>query len=167
MALEIERKFLVVAPGWRSDDAIPYRQGYLSRDAERTVRIRIGGGTAYLVVKGPADGLVRHEFEYAVPESDARQMLDMCLPHPVEKIRHRIPAGPHVWEVDEFQGSNAGLLVAEIELSDPEESFARPAWLGPEVTDDRRFANSNLARTPWTEWQDFSQLRAVLQPAFS
>lgn len=163
MALEIERKFLVTGTGWRTTDAVRYRQSYLCRDPERTVRIRTGGGRAFLVVKGPAVGIVRHEFEYPIPMPDAEQLLQMCVTEPVDKVRHRVPVGQHVWEVDEFFGVNAGLIVAEVELSDAAEEFERPPWLGPEVTEDRRFANSQLAVTPWTEWPDAARIRSLLE----
>jgi len=153
MPLEIERKFLVLGDAWRS---APHRylcQGYLNRDKARTVRVRIAGEQAWLTVKGPSSGAVRSEFEYAVPLEDARQMLALCGPPLIEKNRYLVHHEGHTWEVDEFLGANAGLVVAEIELESETQAFARPAWIGEEVTQHARYFNSNLATHPYSDWK--------------
>ena len=156
MAFEIERKFLVKRDLWQKpEDGVRYRQGYVETKDGTTVRVRIAGEKAYLTLKDHAVGLVRHEFEYEIPIADAETMLDtMCAKPQVEKIRYRIPASEPglVWEVDEFLGANAPLLTAEIELPSESTSFSLPPWLGPEVTDDHRYKNNNLARHPYSEW---------------
>ena len=153
MGTEIERKFLVVGDGWRGlAEGTVIRQGYLSTVAQRTVRVRLAGDQAYLTVKGPSVGATRAEFEYEIPVADAEQLLAMCEGPLIEKIRYRIPADEVVWEVDEFQGDNAGLLVAECELKTADQEFARPEWLGNEVTDDARYYNANLSKQPFKNW---------------
>lgn len=128
-------------------------QAYLCLDPERVVRVRISGNQAWLTVKGGAQGAVRVEFEFEVPVQDAEGMLAMSLPGTIEKTRHEIRVGCHVWEVDEFSGDNAGLVVAEIELSDEHEAFDRPDWLGREVTHESRYTNACLARWPYATWE--------------
>ena len=154
MATEIERKFLVIGEDWKALAAgVPYRQGYLSTDKARTVRVRTVGDRGTLTIKGPTRGTVRLEFEYTIPIGDAARMLDeLCEPPLIEKRRYRIPAGPVTWEVDEFTGVNAGLVVAEIELASADQSFDRPAWIGDEVSDDPRYFNANLVRHPYSTW---------------
>lgn len=154
MGIEIERKFLVGGDGWRRQAASQTRfsQGYLSRDPARTVRVRIAGDAAFLTIKGATTGATRAEFEYAVPLADAQQLLAMCDGPVVEKVRHLCPFEGMTWEVDEFLGANAGLVVAEIELDAEGQAFARPAWLGAEVTGDARYVNANLAVRPFTSW---------------
>ncbi|MFC4929740.1 CYTH domain-containing protein [Massilia sp. GCM10023247] len=156
MAVEIERKFLVVGSAWRTlGQASLLRQGYLSDDPERTVRVRIEGEVARLTIKGKNRGATRGEWEYPIPVPEAAELLDgLCLQPLVEKIRHRIAAGAHTWEVDEFLGANAGLVVAEIELASEEEAFDKPDWIGQEVTHDHRYFNSNLIRHPYSAWKD-------------
>ena len=154
MAVEIERKFLVQGQGWRSSVLqLRFTQGYLSRDPARTVRVRIEGDEARLTVKGRTQGATRAEFEYQIPVADAQALLTLCDGPLVEKIRHfhRHDDGL-AWEIDEFFGDNAGLVVAEIELSSETQTFARPAWLGAEVTGDVRYFNSNLAVRPYSSW---------------
>lgn len=163
MALEIERKFLVrdagdtVLPDWKRAAEDPegtlYRQGYLSRDPDRTVRVRIAGDQARLTVKGRTTGCTRSEFEYAIPLEDARRMLDeLALPPVLEKRRYRIPFAGYVWEVDEFDGENRGLVVAEVELQSETETPELPAWAGEEVTGDPRYYNSALSENPYARW---------------
>lgn len=155
MALETERKFLVISEAWRQlGNAVPYAQGYLSRGSGRTVRVRIAGEKAYLTIKGPVIGITREEFEYPIPIEDAKSMLPLCDGPVIEKTRTTIPIGSHVWEVDEFSGENAGLIVAEVELSEPSESVVEPEWVGPEVTGDPRYYNSNLTVHPFREWRE-------------
>ena len=153
MGVEIERKFLVVEGLWpRSKAATLFRQGYLSRDKGRTVRVRRAGERAYVTIKGESAGLVRPEFEYEIPVSDVDELLALCIQPLIEKHRHLIEHEGHTWEVDAFLGANAGLVVAEIELGSADEAFARPAWLGEEVTQDRRYLNSNLVEHPFSSW---------------
>jgi len=154
MGIEIERKFLVSGDGWRpqATQQTRFSQGYLSRDPARTVRIRVAGERAFLTIKGATTGATRAEFEYEVPVADAQQLLSMCDGPVVEKIRHFCPFDGMTWEVDEFLGANAGLVVAEIELDTEGQAFARPAWLGAEVTGDARYVNANLAVRPFTSW---------------
>ncbi len=154
MAHEIERKFLVRSDAYRAQGtAERYRQGYVRTGGPATVRVRIAGARGYLTLKGPTQGLTRAEFEYPIPLADAEVLLDTLCERPqIEKVRWRIPAGAHTWEVDEFLGENAGLVVAEIELTAEDEPFERPGWLGAEVTTDPRYRNSALARRPYRSW---------------
>jgi adenylate cyclase len=153
MADEIERKFLVSSDAWRDGPpGVRICQGYLTRDPKRSVRVRLAGEKAFLTIKSDTSGISRQEFEYAIPPDDARTLLDLCLPQWVDKIRHERRHGGHVWEIDEFLGANAGLIVAEIELADADEAFVRPEWLGREVSDDPRYFNACLAERPWQEW---------------
>ncbi len=153
MAIEIERKFLV-ADGWRDavTRAVPMRQGYLG-GSRCSVRIRIAGEGAQINIKSRELGRRRLEFEYQIPAGDAHEMLDRLADGAlVEKTRHYVEIGDHIWEIDEFAGDNAGLVVAEIELNSEDERFDRPPWLGPEVTDDARYYNLALARHPYRKW---------------
>lgn len=152
MGIEIERKFLVSGDAWRNDSGVLYRQGYLNRDKARTVRVRIAGEAAFLTIKGKSTGATRAEFEYPVPLDDAQALLALCDGPLIEKTRYIIEHAGHRWEVDEFAGDNAGLVVAELELSAEDEAFDAPAWLGPEVTLDARYFNSNLATQPFCTW---------------
>jgi adenylate cyclase len=153
VGVEIERKFLVRRELWApASSGTLFRQGYLSREKGRTVRVRRAGDKGFLTIKGEEKGLVRAEFEYEIPVADADELLTMCGSPLIEKRRHEVPYEGHTWEVDEFLGANAGLLVAEIELDDPAEEFARPPWVGGEVTSDRRYLNSNLVVHPYSEW---------------
>ena len=154
MGIEIERKFLVVGDDWRSAPAVPYAQGYLNRDKQRTVRVRIAQDAAWLTVKGISTGAARAEFEYAIPVADAGQLLALCDGPVIRKTRRVIEHAGATWEVDEFQGDNAGLVVAEIELPSEDAAFQRPAWLGAEVTHDARYFNSSLATAPYSTWPD-------------
>jgi CYTH domain-containing protein len=155
MGLEIERKFLVAGTAWKAlAEGILYRQGYLSRAGGPTVRVRIAGDKGFLTIKGPSRGLARAEFEYAIPVEDAAEMLDALCEKPlIEKTRYRIPFGSHTWEVDEFHGENAGLVVAEVELRSADEEPVRPPWVGREVSRDPRYFNSNLAKNPFRIWR--------------
>ncbi|MEX1111680.1 MAG: CYTH domain-containing protein [Chthoniobacterales bacterium] len=150
MGTEIERKFLVADESWRPavESSAVLRQGYLAIDEGSTVRVRTDGAAAWLTIKGPADGLTRAEFEWAVPWAEADALLELCRGRVVEKTRHKLRSGDHLWEIDEFAGSNAGLIVAEIELHREDELFAKPPWLGSEVSGDRRFDNARLSLRP-------------------
>ena len=155
MGQEIERKFLVSDDGWRAaaTSSTPMRQGYLASDENRTVRVRVAGDRAFVTIKGRAVGLVRPEFEYEIPAADAERILDTLCKRPlIEKVRYTLAAGPHTWEIDVFEGENAGLVVAEIELGSEEEAFEKPEWVGKEVTDDPRYFNSNLVARPYRAW---------------
>ena len=151
---EIERKFLVSVEAWRETaEGTRYRQGFLSTEPERTVRVRVAGPRGSITVKGKNVGARRAEFEYEIPVADAERMLDTLCQRPlIEKVRYTLAAGPHTWEIDVFEGSNAGLVVAEIELSSEDEAFEKPAWVGDEVTDDPRYFNSNLVANPYGTW---------------
>jgi len=154
MKIEIERKFLVGSDAWRpGHDGILYRQGYLCTDPQRTVRVRVGHGTAILAVKGAGDGIARPEFEYPIPLADAEMLLaHCCLQPPVDKYRYLIPFAGLTWDVDEFLGANRGLILAEIELERADQPVSLPPWIGREVTGDRRYYNAYLARHPFTTW---------------
>jgi adenylate cyclase len=154
MPLEIERKFLVKDNSWRRPGAgTRFRQGYLSTDRERTVRVRLAGKQAWLTIKGPNDGATRLEYEYAIPVLHAGELLDrLCIAPLIEKVRYRVEHAGLVWEVDEFEGDNAGLILAEVELSDPDQSVALPDWVGEEVTGDARYYNSSLVSNPYRAW---------------
>ena len=154
MGIEIERKFLVVGDAWKRAPAVAYAQGYLNRDKQRTVRVRIVEGQAWLTVKGVSAGATRAEFEYAIPVADAEQLLALCDGPLVRKLRRVVVHEGSTWEIDEFQGDNAGLVVAEIELRSEDEAFAAPAWLGAEVTHDARYFNSSLATAPYSTWRE-------------
>lgn len=152
MATEIERKFLVDEGAWRAAGGVRVVQGYLSRDKNRTVRVRMAGERAWLTIKGLTTGASRAEFEYEIPVSDGEQLLKLCLEPLVDKVRRTIAHGGVVWEVDEFLGNNAGLVVAEVELQSEDQSFVKPDWLGKEVTHDARYFNSNLVEHPFDTW---------------
>ena len=148
MAQEIERKFLVSDMAWlQTSEGVLYRQGYLPTHNYTTVRVRVAGDHGYLTIKGPIQGLTRSEFEYEIPLADAESMLsELCELPLIEKRRHTLTVGDHRWEVDEFLGDNAGLVVAEIELSSETENFVKPPWLGADVSKDPRYFNASLAR---------------------
>ena len=154
MGMEIERKFLLTGDSWRHEArGVSYSQGYISRGTGRTVRVRIAGEEAFLTIKGPVNGISRAEFEYQIPVEDARQLLTLCEGPLIEKTRFRIFEMGHLWEIDEFHGANNGLVVAEVELSAPDEAVLIPSWVGSEVTEDPRYYNSNLTQHPYGEWQ--------------
>jgi adenylate cyclase len=155
VAIEIERKFLVTGEGWRAGAAraVPMRQGYLSgEDGRASVRVRIEGERANLNIKAAVVGSTRAEYEYPIPAGDARSLLDTLCIGVLQKTRHFVPQDGLTWEVDVFEGANAGLVVAEIELARADQPFARPGWLGPEVTGDRRYYNHHLALHPYSTW---------------
>lgn len=161
MGIEIERKFLTSGDGWRraAHKVVPMAQGYLNElsmagDSHRksSVRVRIEGECAFLNIKSRQSGHTRQEFEYPVPVADARELLALCVGGIIDKRRHYVRHGDHLWEVDEFLGDNAGLVVAEIELEHADEAFARPDWAGAEVTDEVRYYNLALAAYPYARW---------------
>lgn len=154
MGVEIERKFLLTSDAWRTlGEPVLLRQGYISADPERVVRVRVEGTRGVLTLKSKSTGAVRGEWEYEIPLADANELLDRLCDKPlIEKYRRRIPYAGKVWEVDEFLGANAGLLFAEIELASETEAFDKPAWIGAEVTSDPRYYNSHLVRHPFSRW---------------
>ncbi|HMM75708.1 MAG TPA: CYTH domain-containing protein [Gammaproteobacteria bacterium] len=155
MAREIERKFLLRDAGWRAavTRSETMRQGYLASTPAVSIRVRVAGDRAWLNFKSATLGVARHEFEYAIPRAEAEEMLALfCAERCLEKTRHYVPWGAHVWEIDEFHGANAGLVVAEIELGAEDEVFEKPPWLGAEVSDDRRYYNVCLIDRPYSRW---------------
>lgn len=166
MGVEIERKFLVQGDSWRSQAVgIPYSQGYLVAEAGKSVRVRIAGEQGYITIKGPTDGLVRSEFEYSIPVGDARIILKtLCYQPIIEKTRYRLPMGDLVWEIDEFFGENQGLIVAEVELNDPNQAIVPPAWLGEEVSGDPRYFNASLALHPYRQWGSPPPMESMGKP---
>jgi adenylate cyclase len=153
MAVEIERKFLVSDESWRAvvSRTTRIKQGYLCTEPGRSVRVRIRDDEAWITVKGSRRGIARAEFENPVPISDALEMLEMTVAA-VEKRRHQVSHGGHVWEIDEFDGLNAPLIVAEVELAAIDEAFEHPSWLGQDVSDDPAYSNSELAQKPFSTW---------------
>ncbi|GFO72166.1 adenylate cyclase [Bathymodiolus japonicus methanotrophic gill symbiont] len=155
MAIEIERKFLLANDNWRAlvSKSINYRQGYLNSDQHSSVRIRVSDDTAKINIKSATIGAQRHEYEYDIPAQDAHELLNTLCHQPlVEKTRRLVVINQHTWEIDEFAGENQGLIVAEIELSDVNETFEKPGWVGKEVTEDVRYYNNQLAKQPYTRW---------------
>lgn len=161
MGIEIERKFLVAGDDWRAaaHAVVPMAQGYINDmgamdrgEQKASVRVRIQGDEAFLNLKSRELGHTRQEFDYRIPVDDARALLALCVGGLVDKRRHLVRHGGHLWEVDEFLGDNTGLVVAEIELDHADEAFERPDWLGSEVTDDPRYYNLALASHPYTRW---------------
>lgn len=171
MGIEIERKFLVDGDAWRVDahEVVPMAQGYLNDLAameagvdvrvpmKASIRVRIEATGAFLNIKSRELGHTRQEFDYPLPVDDARALLALCVGGRIEKRRHLVRHGAHLWEVDEFLGDNAGLVVAEIELGDADEAFERPAWLGQEVTEQARYYNLALASRPFAQWSAAEQ----------
>ncbi len=155
MALEIERKFLPASDAWRADveRSVPMRQAYLGGNGV-SVRIRIAGDRALINIKQNRLGMAREEFEYPVPMEDGLRLTALAGGGRIEKTRHYLRHGGMLWEIDEFEGDNQGLVVAEIELDAPDQSFERPAWLGEEVTDEERYYNVALSTKPYTQWSD-------------
>lgn len=157
MGVEIERKFLVADAGWRGAavSSVVVRQGYLSATPGRTVRVRTMGAEAFLTIKGRRTGLARAEFEYAIPPAEAAYMLDVLCPPPlIEKTRYHVPYAGLIWEVDEFAGANAGLVIAEVELERADQPVELPEWAGREVSTDHRYTNAYLAQHPYETWKD-------------
>ena len=150
---EIERKYLINSELWKPNGAgIKMKQGYLSVDPERIVRVRIAGENAYITIKGKPVGLVRTELEYEIPVIEAEILLKMCLDSPVEKTRFKEKAGNLVWEIDVFEGENTGLVMAEVELIHENQEIELPGWIVKEVSFDSRYYNSWLSRNPFSKW---------------
>jgi adenylate cyclase len=156
MGVEIERKFLVDHDAWHKLDkpaGMHYRQGYILSDDSRVVRVRVAGTHSYLTLKGRgANNISRSEYEYEIPLTDGEELLATFAKNGTQKTRYRIPYKGFTWEVDEFSGDNEGLIVAEIELGHEEEKFEKPDWVTTDVTDEGRYANSNLAVHPFKNW---------------
>ena len=154
MAEEIERKYLIDPARWQpSGSGIKIMQCYLVRSKQMTLRLRMADNKAFLTIKGPTLGITRSEFEYEIPRQDA---LDMLKEFPVSssvcKTRYHVTVGSHLWEVDIFEGENAGLAIAEIELASADETFEMPEWVTQEVSTDRRYRNAYLADHPYSQW---------------
>ncbi|MGR8952346.1 MAG: CYTH domain-containing protein [Gammaproteobacteria bacterium] len=157
MALEVEHKFLLANDAWRHQivHSEMFKQGYLSSQPTSSIRVRICEHRAWLNIKSATIGTHRHEYEYEIPLADAEEILfHLCNKPLIEKTRHYVRHRDNLWEIDEFEGANQGLIVAEIELDVIGQSFDKPEWLGIEVTDDLRYYNNNLALHPYSEWRD-------------
>ena len=154
MAKEIERKFLVSGE-FRQDSPESYRimQGYICSDPDRTVRVRVRGDKGFLTIKGRGseDGLSRYEWEKEIPVTEAVELMARCGSGVIDKTRYLVPFGKHTYEVDVFHGANEGLVLAEIELAEEQETFEKPSWLGEEVTGDPRYYNSMLSLHPFSK----------------
>lgn len=156
MAIEIERKYLVSGEyKTEAKSALRITQGYLCADSVRTVRVRTRGNQGFLTIKGRSNhaGISRYEWEKEIPVEEAKELLNLCEPGIIDKTRYYVDFGRHTFEVDEFHGDNEGLTMAEIELTSEDEAFEAPSWLGEEVTGDRRYYNSYLAKIPFTKWK--------------
>lgn len=159
MGVEIERKFLLKDNRWKlGAQGLRYCQAYLSSDPDRTVRVRIAEtakneSQAWLTIKGRSQGPVRAEYEYPIPLADAQSLIGtLCNKPPIEKLRYHVTYQGDLWEIDEFEGDNVGLVIAEIELESADQKFMIPPWLGREVTDESRYSNARLATQPFTRW---------------
>lgn len=156
MGVEIERKFLVYREKW-NQLVKPYgmviRQGYMHREPSKTIRVRIKDKESYITIKGKLEGISRSEYEYQIPLNDGNEMLASFCDTVIDKVRYCITYAGKLWEVDVFAGDNEGLIVAEIELDDEHEQFDVPDWIGVEVTEDKRYYNSNLSVSPYNSWK--------------
>ena len=156
MGTEIERKYLVSGDGWHTGNpGHQVDQGYSHKNHDCTPRVRTVDQTGYFTLKGPRQGISRKEYEFEIPFPDARALLaQICAQPPVEKTRYRVEHQGHLWEVDEFHGANAGLLMAEIELEAEDETFVLPDWAGEEVSRDMRYTNYYLSTKPYSTWKE-------------
>jgi adenylate cyclase len=154
--IEIERKFLLRSKAFKTEafKQIRITQGFLNRDPQRTVRVRITENDALLTVKGISsnDGLSRFEWEKNITKTEANKLLELCEKGIIDKMRYYVNVGAHIYEIDEFYGDNQGLTIAEIELNSKDESFEKPLWLGQEITGDIKYYNSYLSKHPYKEW---------------
>ena len=155
MAVEIERKFLVINDGYRVlAEPVLYRQGYISTDTGRVVRVRVKGDKANITVKGATVGYSRLEYEYEIPLEDAEIIFsEICRKPIIEKLRYKVMIGSLVWDVDEYKGVNKGLVTAEIELDNERQQFDVPDWIGEEISHDHKYANTSLVTNPYCNWQ--------------
>jgi CYTH domain-containing protein len=155
--IEIERKFLV-SGNYKAEAYASQRivQGYIVNEKERNVRIRIKGDKGYITIKGETgrNGISRFEWEREISKEDAEDLLKLCNSTVIDKVRHLVKVGGHTFEVDEFEGENRGLVVAELELQSENEPYERPSWLGEEVTGDNRYYNAQLVLHPFSTWQN-------------
>ena len=167
----IERKFRVRGQPWRDGSrpvvGVAMRQGYLASTPAAVVRVRVTETGAWLTVKGPTRGISRDEFEYPIPLAEGKALLELCGERVIEKTRYALEEQGARFEVDVFEGRNAGLVVAEIELRDPEQVFPRPSWLGEEVSEDARYRNSELSVHPYSEWSEESSVRSGTEASSS
>jgi len=154
--IEIERKFLVNSNNFKAEAFKQTRiiQGFLNTDKKRTVRVRLKGEMGYLTIKGESskNGLSRFEWEKEIAKAEAKQLLALCLEEVIDKVRYEVKVGNHIFEIDEFLGSNEGLVVAEVELNSENEHFIKPDWLANEVTGDVKYYNSQLSQVPFSKW---------------
>ena len=155
MAVEIERKFLLKNDSWRDNVIRSHvlKQGYLASSPLPTVRVRTSDDKAFLTIKGRTEGISRVEFEYEIPSDEAIEMLKLSAQTPIEKTRYIVQANGHTWEIDVFEGSNAGLVLAEVELDSEDEKIELPDWIDIEVTSDPRYYNSALSKAPFSTWE--------------
>ena len=163
MAIEIERKFLLRGNAWRPlvNGRVRLRQAYLAQDGGFSTRIRIvDTSSATLTIKSRKAGVRRLEYEYPIPLADAEALLSLRQGAGIEKVRHHVPWHGLTWEIDVFEGENAGLVIAEIELGHEQQQFEMPAWIGAEVTGDERYYNSRLTKHPFRMWMDQAGLDA-------
>jgi adenylate cyclase len=155
LGIEIERKFLIVSDDWRQNAAGKHcRQGYIVNDHRRSVRVRVLGDKGYITIKGATHGITKPEYEVAISAVDATEMLDtLCTGGQIIKTRYFVDYCGFTWEIDVFEGENAGLIVAEIELETEDQKFEKPPWVGEEVSLDSRYKNVNLSRNPYCHWK--------------
>src|ERR1041385_4432457 len=152
MGVEIERKYLVKAELWKKikpQKSFAVKQAYLSRDPEKTIRIRVAGEKGFITIKGPSKGISRKEYEYEIPVGDAEELISEFTKNVIEKIRHHVLYKENLWEVDEFKGDNEGLIIAEVELDSENQKPELPEWVDKEISLDKRYANSNLIAKPF------------------
>jgi adenylate cyclase len=157
LAIEIERKFLLLSDTWRNEvsEAVVIRQGYFSSGGKASIRVRVEANQASLNIKSATPGISRQEYQYAIPVEEGQELLDTLCARPlIEKTRHFVRRGHHLWEIDEFHGENQGLIVAEIELQHSDETFEKPDWLGEEVSHALQYYNVSLVKRPFREWND-------------
>jgi adenylate cyclase len=155
MIIEIEHKYLVKHERWKEivpDKIVPIKQAYLSKDPEKTVRIRVAGEKGFITIKGKSVGASRPEYEYEIPLAEATELIHKFCNNLIEKTRHYVLYENKTWEVDVFEGLNTGLIVAEIELNSEDEVYQKPDWIDRDVTTDWRYANSNLIIKPFSTW---------------
>jgi len=154
--IEIERKFLVNSNNFKTQsyNSFKIKQGFLNTHKERTVRVRLKGDIGYITVKGASskNGLSRFEWEKEITTNEANSLLKLCENGVIDKTRYEVKTGNHIFEIDEFYGENAGLIIAEIELTSENESFEKPNWLGKEVTGEIKYYNSQLSIIPFNKW---------------
>ena len=155
MPTEIEHKYLVIKDIWEKvipDKSVEIKQAYLLTDPEKTIRIRTKGNAGFITIKGKSSGASRLEFEYEIPIEDANDLINKFCSNLIEKTRHIVINDNNTWEVDEFKGLNAGLIVAEIELNSEDENYLIPDWIDKNVTEELKYANSNLSIKPFSTW---------------